>query len=122
MLLLSLMVLGFVAIFLLPLDFLPTVEAPFVTVRVDYPGSSRWRICASWSSLWKKRLPQASGVKKFALVCPGSVRGTSRGASRQTPAPGEAPAEPTPRTSFPRDGARRQPAGWSRRPPGGTRP
>ena len=39
MLLLSLMVLGFVAIFLLPLDFLPAVEAPFVNVRVDYPGS-----------------------------------------------------------------------------------
>ena len=39
MLLLSLMVLGTVAIFRLPLDFMPTVEAPVVNVNVDYPGS-----------------------------------------------------------------------------------
>jgi HAE1 family hydrophobic/amphiphilic exporter-1 len=39
MLLLSLMVLGTVAIFELPLDFMPTVEPPFVLVEVSYPGS-----------------------------------------------------------------------------------
>ncbi len=39
MLLLSLMVLGTVAIFELPLDFMPTVEPPFVVVNVSYPGS-----------------------------------------------------------------------------------
>ena len=39
MLLLSLMVLGTVAIFRLPLDFMPVVEPPMVVVEVDYPGS-----------------------------------------------------------------------------------
>ncbi|HVS01399.1 MAG TPA: efflux RND transporter permease subunit, partial [Thermoanaerobaculia bacterium] len=39
MLLLSLMVLGTVAIFELPLDFMPQVEPPFVRVEVSYPGS-----------------------------------------------------------------------------------
>ena len=39
MLLLSLMVLGVVSIFRLPIDFMPTVEPPYVTVRVEYPGS-----------------------------------------------------------------------------------
>ncbi|MBZ0113634.1 MAG: efflux RND transporter permease subunit, partial [Thermoanaerobaculia bacterium] len=39
MLLLSLMVLGTVAIFQLPLDFLPTIEPPYVNVSVGYPGS-----------------------------------------------------------------------------------
>lgn len=39
MFLVSLMVLGTVAIFELPLDFMPTVEPPFVRVEVAYPGS-----------------------------------------------------------------------------------
>jgi HAE1 family hydrophobic/amphiphilic exporter-1 len=39
MALVSLMVLGVVAIFRLPLDFLPIVEPPFIIVRVPYPGS-----------------------------------------------------------------------------------
>ncbi|MEM6455844.1 MAG: efflux RND transporter permease subunit, partial [Acidobacteriota bacterium] len=39
MLLISLMVLGFVAIFQLPLDFMPTVERPMVQAFVNYPGS-----------------------------------------------------------------------------------
>jgi HAE1 family hydrophobic/amphiphilic exporter-1 len=38
MLLLSLMVLGFVAMFRLPLDFMPTVEIPQVYVNVPFPG------------------------------------------------------------------------------------
>jgi HAE1 family hydrophobic/amphiphilic exporter-1 len=39
MLLVSLMVLGTVAIFELPLDFMPAVEPPVVLVEVSYPGS-----------------------------------------------------------------------------------
>ncbi len=39
MLLLSLVVLGTVAIFRLPLDFMPTVEPPYVNVQISNPGS-----------------------------------------------------------------------------------
>ena len=39
MVLLSLVVLGTVAIFQLPLDFLPVVERPYVNIQVSYPGS-----------------------------------------------------------------------------------
>ncbi|MEM8964166.1 MAG: efflux RND transporter permease subunit [Acidobacteriota bacterium] len=39
MLLISLMVLGTVAIFELPLDFMPTVERPFIRVEISNPGS-----------------------------------------------------------------------------------
>jgi len=39
MLLLSLTVLGVVALFLLPLDYWPTIEPPVISVDVPYPGS-----------------------------------------------------------------------------------
>ena len=39
MILLSLVVLGVVALFRLPLDYWPTVEPPVIVVEVPYPGS-----------------------------------------------------------------------------------
>ena len=39
MLLLSLTVLGTVAVFLLPLDFMPVIDEPFIFIEIPFPGS-----------------------------------------------------------------------------------
>ncbi len=46
MLLLSLTVLGTVAVFMLPLDFMPVVNEPEIDIEIPFPGATRSRPCA----------------------------------------------------------------------------
>ncbi len=57
MLLLSLTVLGTVAVFLLPLDFMPVVKEPEIDIEIPFPGATRSRPCARSSNPSKRRSP-----------------------------------------------------------------
>ncbi len=74
MALVSLMVLGVVAIFRLPLDFMPIVEPPFVIVQVPYPGSHPLENLRQIVEPLEEEVATVSELKNlFASAEPGSA-------------------------------------------------
>jgi HAE1 family hydrophobic/amphiphilic exporter-1 len=63
--LVSLVVLGAVAITRLPLAFLPTVDAPFISISVPYPNSSPTQVEREVVKPLEEALATLSGVKKL---------------------------------------------------------
>jgi HAE1 family hydrophobic/amphiphilic exporter-1 len=63
--LVSLVVLGAVAIMRLPLAFLPTVDAPFISILVPYPNSSPTQVERELVKPLEEALATLSGVKKL---------------------------------------------------------
>jgi HAE1 family hydrophobic/amphiphilic exporter-1 len=63
--LVSLVVLGAVAIMRLPLAFLPTVDAPFISISVPYPNSSPTQVERELVKPLEEALATLSGVKKL---------------------------------------------------------
>jgi len=63
--LVSLVVLGGVAVTRLPLAFLPTVDAPFISIAVPYPNSSPSQVEREIVKPLEEALSTLSGVKKL---------------------------------------------------------
>lgn len=63
--LVSLVVLGAVAVTRLPLAFLPTVDAPFISITVPYPNSSPSQVEREIVKPLEEALSTLSGVKKL---------------------------------------------------------
>ncbi len=63
--LVSLVVLGAVAVMRLPLAFLPTVDAPFIAISVPYPNSSPTQVEREVVKPLEEALATLSGVKKL---------------------------------------------------------
>jgi len=69
MLLLSVLVVGGIALVKLPLAFLPEVDAPFIVIQVPYPNSNPTQIEKDIAKPVEEVLAQLSGVKKLNATC-----------------------------------------------------
>jgi multidrug efflux pump subunit AcrB len=65
MLFVSLMVIGAIAAFRLPLEFFPEVEAPFVFVNIPYPGSTPAEIERTITRPVEEALATISGIERM---------------------------------------------------------